>query len=425
MLARLTGWTGKIKWPEDNFLIQAVKGPSALLSLILSIYLGLAVSSIPADWKDISGKSLWTLFVIAMTLTLLSLARSISVYYGHKFKLPNHAVLVSRNVMRIVILAVAALMVMDIWGLPTSPVLLLIAVIIMIAILAFRDSVPDFAASFQIAATQEFKVGDYIKLDSNEEGYITNISWNRTAVQGLDGATILIPNEVLVRRKTINYGRPLKRAKASFHFNTRTHLAELTGLKAHNLAELAATLKTAPDPIVYYHTHHYLEEHQYLVPELSNDFAGWVKTALGDEVLGERLANISAFEFNSSAGFRDKLVNVMETYLAQEPRSRDVPAGREFYFMKSVDVLLPTAYSAHDLREFVEALRKISVSSLYFHVFESRFRLKNGLNDFAVWLAGDMEEKELSQEIAKIDPYTYTLEGLRSLLIQTIEKHIK
>jgi hypothetical protein len=118
-------------------------------------------------------------------------------------------------------------------------------------------------------------------------------------------------------------------------------------------------------------------------------------------------------------------VNILETYLAQEPRQRDALPGQEFYFMKSVDVLLPTTYSAHDLREFVEALRKVSLSSLYFHVFESRFRLKDGLNDFAVWLAEDMEEKELSREVAKIDPYTYTLEGLRSLLIQTIEKHIK
>jgi hypothetical protein len=36
-----------------------------------------------------------------------------------------------------------------------------------------------------------------------------------------------------------------------------------------------------------------------------------------------------------------------------------------------------------------------------------------------------MDELETSQEIAKIDPYTFTLEGLRSLLIQTLEKHIK
>jgi hypothetical protein len=88
-------------------------------------------------------------------------------------------------------------------------------------------------------------------------------------------------------------------------------------------------------------------------------------------------------------------------------------------------VILPTSYTACDLREFVEALRKISPSSLYFHIFESRLRLGVESNDFAIWLDRDIEEKGLSQEVARIDPYTYTLEGLRSLLIQIIEKHIR
>jgi hypothetical protein len=122
---------------------------------------------------------------------------------------------------------------------------------------------------------------------------------------------------------------------------------------------------------------------------------------------------------------RDKVVNIIETYLAQDHPQRSALPGGEFYFIKSVDVLLPTRYIARDLREFVEALRKITPSSLYFHIFESNLRSNIRSNDFSIWLANDMDELETSQEIAKIDPYTFTLEGLRSLLIQTLEKHIK
>jgi hypothetical protein len=244
-------------------------------------------------------------------------------------------------------------------------------------------------------------------------------------VKGLDNSTIYVPNQSLTSRKVINYGRPLKKAKRPFLFNTRVYLPELTGLKARNLGELAATLKNAPDAVIYYHTHHFLEDHQYLIPELNNDFASWVKNSLDNQVLGERLANISINDFDSLAAFRDKIVNVIEAYQGQNPNQREALEGREFYFVKSVDVILPTAYSAGDLREFVEALRKVTPSSIYFHVYASRLRLKNYSNDFVVWLADAMDEKDLSQIIAKIDPYTFTLEGLRSLLVQTIEKHIK
>jgi hypothetical protein len=73
----------------------------------------------------------------------------------------------------------------------------------------------------------------------------------------------------------------------------------------------------------------------------------------------------------------------------------------------------------------VEALRKLSLDSLYFHIFESRLRLRKPTNDFSVWLENSMGEPELAQEIARFDPYSYTLEGTRSLLMQLIEKRIK
>jgi hypothetical protein len=207
------------------------------------------------------------------------------------------------------------------------------------------------------------------------------------------------------------------------------HLKELTGFRAKNLRELADVLKTAPDSVVYYHTHHFLEEHHYLTPEPANDFAIWVSDALGDEVLGERLAAVDTFEFASLGALRERLVSIIEEHLTMEAEHenghRDAPDGREFHFVKSVSLVLPTPYVAHDLREFVEVLRKVSLGSLYFHVFEARLRLGRDLNDFSTWLEDSLEEKELAERISRFDPYNYTLEGLRSSLIQLIEKRIK
>ena len=103
----------------------------------------------------------------------------------------------------------------------------------------------------------------------------------------------------------------------------------------------------------------------------------------------------------------------------------ETAAGREFHFVRSISIILPLPYLAHDLREFVEVLRNVSLRSLYFHIFESRLRLGRGLNDFSAWIEEDLDEPELADSIAHLDPYNYTLEGLRSSLIQQIEKHIK
>ncbi len=318
---------------------------------------------------------------------------------------------------------------LDIWGVPTSPILLLIGLAALVAVLAFRETLTNFLAGFQLSASGQIKEGDYIKLESGEEGYVKEIDWRGTQIEALDESTIFLPNRKLVQSTVINYGRPIKKAKAPFRFQSRAHIKELTGLKAKNLQELASILKTVPDSVVYYHTHQFLEEHHYLTPEPANDFALWVRDALGDEVLGERLAAIDTFEFNTLGALRERLVSLIEEHLTLEPHHgnghRDAQEGREFHFMKSVSVILPTSYVVHDLREFVEALRKLSPGSLYFHIFESRLRLGKATNDFSIWLEDSLDEHELADRIARFDPYTYTLEGLRSQLIQLIEKRIK
>ncbi|MDP2931538.1 MAG: DUF5752 family protein [Chloroflexota bacterium] len=421
----LERWLKNTQWQGHRILVLAIRGPSIIWGQIISIYLALAVSGLPAAWKNPASKGLWTLLLISLTLAIINIVSGLIQFYGRRLRVPYRAIVLSRNITRIVILIVAILVLLDIWGAPTSPLLLLIAVIVLAAALAFRDAAPNLFAGFQLGAGTQIKVGDYIKLETGEEGYVVRISWNNTHVKALDERTIIVPNSRLIQHTVINYGHPLKKAREPFRFSSRTHLTELTGLKAKNLPELAATLKTASDAVVYYHTHRFLEEHHYLTPELSNDFAIWVNDALGDEVLGERLASVDTFGFPSLGTLRERLVSIVEEYLAAGPYLREAMEDREFHFMKSVSAIFPTAYVAHDLREFVEALRKISLGSLYFHIFESRLRLGRGLNDFTIWLKDSLDESDLGEEIARLDPYTYTLEGLRSSLIQLIEKRIK
>jgi small-conductance mechanosensitive channel len=425
----LRRWMEKIQWQGDELLLQALRGPSILWCLLISAGLAVAVSDLSKRWKNDSANGLWTLLILSLALTALNLAGKFIPFYLERWRLPQNIVTISRNIARIIILVVAGLTLLDVWGVPTSPILLVIAIAALAALLASRGALPNLFAWFQLSATGHIKVGDYIKLETGEEGYVIEMEWRNTKIKALDESTVLIPNSKLMHSTVINYGKPLKKAKEPFRFHSRLHLKELTGLTAKNLQELVTILKTVPDPVIYYHTHQFLEEHHYLTPEPANDFALWVRDALGDEVLGERLAAIDTFEFAALGALRERLVSIIEEHLTLEAQHgnghRDAAEGREFHFIKSVSVILPTPYVVHDLREFVEALRKISLGSLYFHVFESRLRLSRGSNDFSIWIEESLGDKELAEEIARLDPYNYTLEGLRSSLIQLIEKRVK
>lgn len=280
-------------------------------------------------------------------------------------------------------------------------------------------------SGFELVAGRIFKEGDFIKLGSGEEGYVTDMGWRNTKIKTLDRQVIVIPNSKLVRDTVTNFGRPLTKASEPFRFYTRLQLKELTGLTATTVPELLKILKNVPDSVIYYHTHNFLEEHQYLMPEPANDFALWFADGMDLPVLSEKLANIDTLEFTSLGALKSAIIAVIEQYLADNPKAKTAKASMEFHFMKSVIMVIPTPYYASDLREFIEILRKITIDSLYFHIFESRLRLKTKSNDFSTWMRTNLGEDDLADQIEKLVPYSSTLEGLRSTIIRHIEKRIK
>ncbi|MFH1189533.1 MAG: DUF5752 family protein [Candidatus Omnitrophota bacterium] len=216
------------------------------------------------------------------------------------------------------------------------------------------------------------------------------------------------------------------KASEPFRFYTRMYLTGITGLYARSLKELGALMRIVPGSCIYHHTHRFLQQHQYLSPEPPNDFAYWVSNVLGERELGERLYSIDTMQFASISALRDELASTIDGYLNRRRLARSRKTGREeaFYFMKSISFVLPTDHVADDLRSFVEILKKITVDSIYFHIFESRLRLGRGMNDFSNWIGASIGDKALAAEISKLDPYTHTLEELRTILIRLIERKV-
>jgi hypothetical protein len=217
----------------------------------------------------------------------------------------------------------------------------------------------------------------------------------------------------------------ISRAQEPFRFFSRLTLTRMTGIKAKNLRELLEHLKTVPESVIYQHTHRFLQEHQYLVPEPPNDFGYWVTHMLLDEELGERLTAFDIMRYHSLNDLRLAIVSVIENHLANRNNLHQVPEGKEFHFMSAVRFSMPTRYQAYNLSEFLRCLQKVSISSLYLHIFEAKMRTPLGINDFANWFEAQLGEKALAKQVADMDPYTQTLEGLRAKIILLVQNRLE
>ncbi len=216
---------------------------------------------------------------------------------------------------------------------------------------------------------------------------------------------------------------PIKKPEEIFIFYTRFNLPELTGLTASNLTQLLRRIKEVPGSSIYHHTHRFVEKHQYLSIEPPNDFAYWVSEILGEKMLGEKLDGIDTLQFRTIHDLRGALIATIENYIAERPRSKKRFADEDslFHFIKSISFILPTPYRAEDLESFIEIMKQVSTSSIYFHMFEARLRLERETNDFSYWLESALLNKDLGDKIAGLDPYTFTLEGLRKKIVEILE----
>ncbi len=215
--------------------------------------------------------------------------------------------------------------------------------------------------------------------------------------------------------------------KESFIFYSRLNLSELTGIKAATLSQLLKNIKSVSSACIYHHTHRYLQLHQYICPEPPNDFAYWVDNVMKEEELAEQLASIDIIRFPALNDLRDLIAKTISDYLREHPKAKFKFAnpGREFHFIKSISFIFPSSYKAENLKDFIKSLENITIGSIYFHMFEARIRLEKGNNDFSFWLEHSLGEKDLAQKITAIDPYSFTMEGLRSKLISLTAQRLK
>lgn len=416
----------KIKWEGSQIFLERTRTPFFQWCLILGAYTSIQISTLSLYGKALTGRILGSIFVISLTWTFISLAERLLQLYLNRLKVPLlFPTTLIINVVRITFVVVGVLILLDIWGVPTTPLVLVLTIGLLAAIMASRNEIINIFSGLELARGKLIKIGDYVKLESGEEGYVSDITWRNIQIKASDDRIVLVPNSKFTRTTVTTYRKPLKKAIQPFRFYTQLHIEELTGLKAGNLSELVSILKDVPDSVVYYHTHHFVEKYQYLTPQPANEFALWISDVVGDEILAEKLSNIDTFEFSTIGELRERIIAVINEELSTRGDGRTAFEGREFHFIKPVSVILPTPYIAHDLREFVEALRKVSIDSLYFHIFESRLRLHRGVNDFSIWLQDCLDEREMADKISVLDPYNYTLEGLRSVIIQLFEERIK
>lgn len=217
--------------------------------------------------------------------------------------------------------------------------------------------------------------------------------------------------------------RVRRKVDKSFVFRDVVSIPKATGLKARTLKQLRAIVAEVSEECIFHHTYQYFAKGH--IQEYTNDFAVWSGESLEERTLAEHLSNIDPYSFKSLESLRGELMRVMDFYIANFPEPREALPGDEFFFNETITFVFPTGIRARNLAEFLIALKFIDESSIYYHFYEARVRLKKEQDDFSKWVDEVIKSPDIAEEIKSVDPFMHNLEGIREHLIDMIERALR
>lgn len=148
--------------------------------------------------------------IFSVTLALANVSKKLIQVYSAKVQSAFPVTSLTQNISRIIIFAIGILIILNSLGISITPILATLGVGGLAVALALQDTLSNLFSGFHIAIARQIRVGDYVKLDSGEEGYIADINWRTTKIKMLPNNVALVPNEKLTKAIITNYYLPDK-----------------------------------------------------------------------------------------------------------------------------------------------------------------------------------------------------------------------
>ena len=209
----------------DDIIIRALQRP--LVSLILVAGLWGAVRHLPywrptdLAWIDKVASVAAILIVVSGVLRVFNavsewLVANAAERSSRPREMRSQA-LVGRKVVNIAILVVGLLVALTQLGVEIGPLLAGLGIGGLAVALALQDTLANLFAGIYMMVDRPVAVGDFVKLESGEEGFIEEIGWRNTKVRMWANNIVIIPNSKLSQSVVTNYYLP--RQEMSVYIN--------------------------------------------------------------------------------------------------------------------------------------------------------------------------------------------------------------
>ena len=208
---RFRGWTEKTGHRVVDLLVDSFRTPSLFWCLAIGIYAGVAVSDLPEKSALFFNRAIHAIVILSITIGAANLAgRLLGDYLSRSF-LPVPATGLAHGILKGMILVLGFLVILSAVGISVTPIITALGVGGLAVALALQDTLANLFAGIYILAEKSIRIGDFIRLESGQEGYVADITWRTTRIRMIPNNMVVIPNSKITQSILTNYDLPEKR----------------------------------------------------------------------------------------------------------------------------------------------------------------------------------------------------------------------
>jgi small-conductance mechanosensitive channel len=207
-LRALHRWAVSTASPMDDVIIESLRVPSLLWCLLLGLYIGVELAALPPRPTLLVLNLVYSLMVISVTAAVANLAAAMLSQGLAQAHLAIPATGLSVTFVKVAVWIVGGLVLLGGLGISITPVLTALGVGGLAVALALQDTLSNFFAGLHLLIEKPIRVGDFVKLETGQEGYVMDIGWRTTRVRMLPNNMVILPNSKLTQSIVTNYYLP-------------------------------------------------------------------------------------------------------------------------------------------------------------------------------------------------------------------------
>jgi len=259
--AKIHAFAKKTKTKVDDIFVGALDLPLVLLifvsgAFVLDNLFAFGTDSELLRFVDMAFKATAVIAIIMFTDRLF---KGLINTYAVKVPVLKDSSGVAQVVVRVIVIGLGILILLDNFGISITPILASLGIGSLAVALALQPTLENFFSGIQIVIDKPVTVGQFIKLESGEEGYVEKIGWRSTWVRMLPNNVVVIPNKVLVGARVLNYHYPEKEmavlVQAGVHYDSDLeHVEKVTIEVAQDVLKTVKGGVGEFKPFIRYHT---------------------------------------------------------------------------------------------------------------------------------------------------------------------------